>query len=100
MAATKKANVRTKVSAGIAIANIIATTLTSFKKPDAGAGVASGGVQAPAFNVVGASPIDQLANVVGDMSAKPEVFLSLNEIDRGLKDLKGLDVGSQVFSGS
>jgi hypothetical protein len=100
MASTAKANTRTKVSAGIAIANILATTLTSFKKPDSGAGVASGGVQAPAFNVVGASPIDQLANAVGDMSAKPEVFLSLNEIDRGLKDLKGLDVGSQVFSGS
>ena len=58
----------TKVSAGLAIANILATTLTSFKRPT---GAASGGastapkVQAPAFNVVGASATNQLAQAVG-----------------------------------
>ena len=58
----------TKLSSGIAIAGILATTLTSFKSPSGGQGGGGTGasVQAPAFNVVGASATNQLAQAVSN----------------------------------
>ena len=66
---------RNNIGAGISVANIIATTLTSFKKPSSGGGggSAQAPVQAPAFNVVGASPTNQLAQAVQQQAA-PQVL--------------------------
>ena len=64
-AAAAKDNARTKVGAAIAIANILATTLTSAKSPSGGGGARGGvEVEAPDFNVVGASPESQLAQSI------------------------------------
>lgn len=82
----------TKVGAGIAIANILATTLTSFKKPT---GAASGGstsaptvqVQAPDFNVVGASQIGQLAGAVGSQTGMPvKAYVSGKDIINSIEE--------------
>lgn len=62
----------TKVSSGIAIAGILATTLTSFKSPSGGqSGGGGASVQAPAFNVVGASPLDLLMVDISNKLKKP-----------------------------
>lgn len=89
----------TKIGAGIAIANILATTLTSFKNPSGGA--AAGGsapsveVQAPDFNVVGASPIGQLAGGIGfAIGGKPikayvsgkDIIDSMQEYERNVNN--------------
>lgn len=87
---------RNNVSAGISIANILATTLTSFKKPSAGASTASQTVQAPAFNVVGPSTTDQLLNTVGQNIGELEVNLSLNEVREGISTLNNLNVNSSI----
>jgi hypothetical protein len=74
---TTPLRLRNNISAGISIANILATTISSFSKPSAGGGAgatASSPVQAPAFNVVGASPTNQLAAAVGDPDNKPPLF--------------------------
>ena len=72
-AALAKEVLMTKVSAGIGIASILATTLTSAKSPSGGAGGSSSGasVSAPSFNVVGASPINQLAQTVSGKINEP-----------------------------
>lgn len=63
---------RNNVSAGIAIANILSTTLTSFKKPSGSQGATGGAnVQAPSFNTVGAAPESQLAQTVAMQQQKP-----------------------------
>jgi len=73
---TAPLRLRNNISAGISIANIIATTLSSFKKPSASGGGTSGGggaqVQAPDFNVVGSSPITQLGGVIGGVGGLGE----------------------------
>lgn len=91
---------RNNIGAGIAIANIIATTLTSFKKPNAGAGSNKGAdvqVEAPDFNVVGASPESQLAQSVAAQQAKPiKAFVvgkdvtTQQELDRNIRTTAGL----------
>ena len=70
---TTPLRLRNNISAGISIANILATTLTSFKKPSGGGGSSGGGaqVQAPDFNVVGASPLDLLMVDVSNKLDKP-----------------------------
>ena len=70
---TAPLRLRNNIGAGISIANILATTLTSFKKPSAsgGGGAAPASVQAPAFNVVGASSTDQLAQAVAGQVQQP-----------------------------
>lgn len=71
---TTPLRLRNNISAGISIANILATTLTSFKKPSASGGggaTATASVQAPAFNVVGASSTDQLAQAVSGQIQQP-----------------------------
>ena len=81
---TTPLRIRNNVSAGISIANILATTITSFKKPSSGGVGGSGGgvVNAPAFNVVGTSSADQLAQTVAATSDRtPVINLSVNEID-------------------
>jgi len=63
---------RNNIGAGLSIANILATTLTSFKNPSGGAGAGGGvSVEAPDFNVVGASPESQLAQTVAGQQAAP-----------------------------
>lgn len=92
----------TKVGAAISIANILATTLTSFKKPT---GAASGGstsaspiqVQAPDFNVVGASAANQLAGAVSGQLQQPvkafvvgKEITSQQELDREIINTAGI----------
>lgn len=84
---------RNNIGAGIAIANILATTLMSFKKPSKGGG--AGGdlsVEAPDFNVVGASPESQLAQTVAGQQARPlkafvvgKEITSQQELDRNIE---------------
>lgn len=98
-AAAAKDNARTKVGAAIAIANILATTLTSAKSPSGGDGGARGGVEveAPDFNVVGASPESQLAQSVAQQQTEPlrafvvgKDITSQQELDRNILTNAGL----------
>lgn len=74
-AEAKKSNVRTKIGAALSIAQILSTMIG--KKgggvKDTGGGSGGGGrtIQAPDFNVVGASQTSQLAEVVSEQQAKP-----------------------------
>ena len=90
---------RVKVGAAIGIANILATTISSFSQPKGGGGGAGGGVevQAPAFNVVGASPVNQLATAVSEASDKQEISFSFNDIDKGLNTVRALETDATVF---
>ena len=65
---------RVKIGAGLSIANILATTLTNAKSKKPSGGDSGGGgrtIQAPDFNVVGASQTSQLAETVAGQQAKP-----------------------------
>lgn len=90
---------RNNIGAGISIANILATTLTSFKKPSGAGGAGGAGVEveAPDFNVVGASPESQLAQSVAGQQQKPlKAFVVAKEItneqelERNIKTTAGL----------
>jgi len=91
---------RNNIGAGLAIANILATTLTSFKKPTGGGGAGGGRaveVEAPDFNVVGASPESQLAQTVAAQEQKPlKAFVvgrditNQQELERNIKTNAGL----------
>lgn len=73
---------RNNVGAGISIANILATTLTSFKNPSGGGQGGGVQVEAPDFNVVGASPESQLAQSVSAQQTKPlRSFVVLKDIE-------------------
>ncbi len=64
---------RNNIGAGLSIANILATTLTSGKNKSGG-GTGRGGavnVEAPDFNVVGASPESQLAQSISSQQGEP-----------------------------
>ena len=82
----------TKISAGIGIASILATTISSFQKPSAPSSSGGGGVdvKAPAFNVVGASPTNQLAQTVSNNTPQilPVVFDS--DLSDGLEPIDPL----------
>ena len=90
----------TKISAGIGIASILATTISSFKKPSVGTGGGGGGgdVQAPAFNVVGTSSTDQLAQAVSSQSEMPPIkayvvgkeITHQQELDRNIVNTAGV----------
>lgn len=72
---------RNNVGAGISIANILATTLTSFKNPAGGTQRGAVQVEAPDFNIVGASPESQLAQSVVSQQDKPQrSFVVLKDI--------------------
>jgi hypothetical protein len=65
---------RIKIGAGLSIANILATTLTNAKGKKPSGGDSGGGgrtIQAPDFNVVGASQTSQLAETVAGQQSKP-----------------------------
>ena len=90
---------RNNVGAGIAIANILATSLMSARKPTGGGGGAAGNVEveAPDFNVVGASPESQLAQSVAEQQVKPvKAFVvgkditNQQELDRNIVTTAGL----------
>ena len=92
---------RNNIGAGIAIANILATTISSFKKPSGG-GVRGGAganvqVEAPDFNVVGASPQSQLAASISEQQTKPlrafvvgKDITNQQELDRNIATTAGL----------
>lgn len=90
---------RNNVGAGISVANILATTLTSFRKPTGAEGGGGRGVEveAPDFNVVGASPESQLAQTVAAQEQKPlRAFVvgrditNQQELERNIKTNAGL----------
>ncbi len=92
---------RNNVGAGIAIANILATTISSFKKPSGGVGGRGAGanvqVEAPDFNVVGASPESQLAASVAQQQTQPlrafvvgKDITNQQELDRNIATTAGL----------
>jgi hypothetical protein len=95
----------TKIGAAIAIANILATTLTSFKSPSGseGGGARSSTpratitAEAPDFNVVGASQVSQLAQSVSGQVTKPvkafvvgKEITSQQELDRNINNTAGI----------
>ena len=95
----------TKIGAAIAIANILATTLTSFKKPGGGEGGSARSstpranitAEAPDFNVVGASQVSQLAQSVSGQVTKPvkafvvgKEITSQQELDRNINNTAGI----------
>jgi hypothetical protein len=87
--AAQAQNRRTDVSSAIAIANILATSLFGGKKSVGGGGRGGSGsvrVEAPDFNVVGASPEDRLGRVVreelgGQQQQTVRAVVSLNDLD-------------------
>lgn len=90
---------RNNIGAALSIANILATTLTSFRKPSGGGGGggAGGEVEAPDFNVVGASPESQLAQSVAGQQRKPlrafvvaKDITNEQELERNIKTTAGL----------
>ena len=100
MATAEGQILRNNIGAGLSIANILATTISSFKKPGGGGSGASGGavnVEAPDFNVVGASPESQLAQTVAEQQTKPiKAFVvgkditNQQELDRNIITTSGL----------
>jgi len=91
--------VRNNIGAALSIANILATTLTSFKRPGGkeGGGGGAVNVEAPDFNVVGASPESQLAQTVAGQQQKPlrafvvgKDITMQQELDRNIVTTAGL----------
>jgi hypothetical protein len=74
-AEAKASNTRTKISAALSIANILASLIGKKGAPKdtsgGGGGRGSVQIQAPDFNVVGASQTSQLAQAVTEQQAKP-----------------------------
>ena len=74
-AEAKKSNLRTKIGAGLSIANILSTMIGKKGGAKDTSGGSDGGttrtIQAPDFNVVGASQTSQLAQTVAGEQAKP-----------------------------
>jgi hypothetical protein len=97
---TTPLRLRNNISAGISIANILATTIASFRKPSAsggGASAASVTVQAPDFNVVGTSSVDQLAQTVAGQTNEPikayvvgKDITNQQEFDRNIVNTAGI----------
>ncbi|HAV25356.1 MAG TPA: hypothetical protein DCX01_04180 [Bacteroidetes bacterium] len=95
---TTPLRLRNNISAGISIANILATTIASFRKPSAsGGGASSAPVQAPDFNVVGTSSVDQLAQTVAGQTNEPikayvvgKDVTNQQEFDRNLINTAGI----------
>lgn len=91
---------RNNIGAGISIASILATTLTSFNKTSGGRSGGAGGnveVEAPDFNVVGASSESQLAQSIGGQQSKPikafvvgKEITTQQELDRNTINTAGL----------
>lgn len=100
MLKTEAQIMRNNINAGISIANILATSLTSSKSPSSGGGTGAGAgvtVQAPEFNVVGASSADQLAQAVGGQVNEPirayvvgSDVTNQQELDRRIVDTAGI----------
>jgi len=88
---------RNNIGAALSIANILATTISSFKKPSGEGGAGGVNVEAPDFNVVGASPESQLAQTVAGQQTKPlrafvvgKDITNQQELDRNIKTTAGL----------
>jgi hypothetical protein len=91
---------RNNIGAGISIASILATTLTSFNKTSGGRSGGAGGnveVEAPDFNIVGASSESQLAQSIGGQQSKPikafvvgKEITTQQELDRNTINTAGL----------
>lgn len=96
---TEKQIARNNIGAGIAIANILATTISSFKKPSGGGAGGGGGanvqVEAPDFNVVGASPESQLAASVAQQQTQPiQAFVVESEITNAQNNVKNYNINA------
>ena len=97
----KKSNLRTKVGAALSIANILSTMIgKKGGAKDTSGGGAGGGttIQAPDFNVVGASQVSQLAETVAGQQAKPvKAFVvgkditTQQELDRNITQTASFD---------
>lgn len=96
---TTPLRIRNNISAGISIASILATSISSFKNPSGGAGGGGGGasVAAPSFNVVGASAANQLAGAVaGQVNAPLRAYVvgsdisDQQELDRNIVNTAGI----------
>jgi hypothetical protein len=94
-AEAKASNTRTKISAALSIANILASLIGKKGAPKdtsgGGGGRGSVQIQAPDFNIVGASQTSQLAEAVATQKAKPvKAFVvgkdisSQQELDRNI----------------
>lgn len=99
MAVTEGQILRNNIGAGVSIASILATSLTSAKSPSSGAGGGGGGasVTAPSFNVVGASATNQLAQTVaGQVNAPLRAYVvgsdisDQQELDRSIISTAGI----------
>jgi hypothetical protein len=94
---------RTKISAGISIAAITAGAAGQLKSINNSGGGSSGGggggqvVQAPDFNIIGSTGVNQLANVIGGTTQQPikayvvsSEVTSAQELDRNIIDSASL----------
>jgi hypothetical protein len=98
MATTEAQVLRNNIGAGISIASILATSLTSAKSPSGGANGGGGAnVTAPSFNVVGASATNQLAQTVaGQVNAPLRAYVvgsdisDQQELDRSIISTAGI----------
>jgi len=86
---TLKSNLVTKLTAATSIASIVAAGISGAKSITAGGGGGSapsgGGMgtapAAPAFNVVGASPTNQLAQTIGNQQQQPiKTYVLANDV--------------------
>ncbi len=94
---------RTKISAGISIAAITAGAAGQLKSiNNSGGGSSSGGgggqvVQAPDFNIIGSTGVNQLADVIGETTKEPvkayvvsSEVTTAQELDRNIIDSASL----------
>ena len=88
-ASTIKGIALTKITAATSIASILAASIGQAKAITGGGGIPSGGggatggsaPAAPAFNVVGASPTNQLAQTIGNQQQQPiKAYVVSNDV--------------------
>ena len=88
-ASTIKGIALTKITAATSIASILAASIGQAKAITGGGGIPSGGggatggsaPAAPAFNVVGASPTNQLAQTIGNQQQQPiKTYVLANDV--------------------
>jgi len=89
---------RNNIGAALSIANILATTISSFKKPSGEGGAGGVNVEAPDFNVVGASPESQLAQSVSAQQDNPVRAFVVHKDIRDANDQFDNIITSATFS--
>jgi hypothetical protein len=102
-ALAKKDILKTKITSGISIAAIAAAGISQASSINNSGGGSSGGggggqvVQAPDFNIIGSTGVNQLANVIGGTTQQPikayvvsSEVTSAQELDRNIIDSASL----------